>query len=94
MVVLFQSHTQECFLGIDSPEFEPLSSNPNSHTFHCLKLGEFFGRGGVRDMRKESERKPLHYIRCFVHAYFPFKNLSTLRRESMPNAFYFPLFLV
>lgn len=66
MVVLFQSHTQECFLGIDSPEFEPLSSNPNSHTFHCLKLGEFFGRGGGAryEERKREKTSPLYQVFC------------------------------
>jgi len=65
VVMLFQSHTQECFQVIDSPEFEPMSSNPNSHTFHCLKLGVCVGGGGG-DMRKERERENLSIISGFL----------------------------
>lgn len=84
--MIFQSHSRQCFQEIDSPEFEPMFSNPNSHIFTASNLvcvGGVGGWGGRYEERKK-EREPLHYIGFFRHAYFLFKNLSPL--EGRVNA--------
>lgn len=74
--MIFQSHSRQCFQEIDSPEFEPMFSNPNSHIFTASNLVCVGGWGGGEgDMRKERKRENLSIILVFLG--MPISSLRT-----------------
>ena len=73
--MLFQSHSRKCFQEIDSPEFEHMFSNLNSHIFTASNL--VCVRGGREgDMRKERKRENLSII-LFFFLCMPISSLRT-----------------